>query len=87
MRRNDKLICSKVKDIAYCPYNSAVMRNSAAEGNRLADWKRADDGCLVIADHRIAQTKQNVRRRYALLLSVYNIGLGEYRTSSGKAWY
>ena len=82
--RDDQFLFGQVEHIPDSPYHTGVAGHAAAEYHRFADRKPTHDGSFVVADHRIAQSQQNVRCGNAFLLAVNDIRFGKHGAASGK---
>ena len=82
--RDDQFLFGQAEHIPDSPDHAGVASHTAAEHHRFADRQLPYNGCFVVADHRIAQSQQNVRRGNAFLLSVNDIRLSEHRAAPRK---
>ena len=82
--RNDQILFRETKCVTYCLGHAGITGDTATEDNRFAHREILNDDGLVIADHGITETIQNIWNRNALLLAVDDICLGKDRASPGK---
>ena len=82
--RDDQFLFGQAEHIPDSPYHTGVAGHAAAEYHRFADRQPPYNGRLVIADHCIAQSQQNVRCGNAFLLAVNDIRFGKHGAASGK---
>ena len=82
--RDDQFLFGQVEHIPDSPYHAGVAGHAAAEYHWFADRQPPHNGRLVVADHCIAQSQQNVRCGNAFLLAVNDIRFGKHCAASGK---
>lgn len=85
--RHNKFVLLQTENITNRTDNTAVEHHTAAERHRLLNRQILDDGRLVVANHRVAKAEQYVLLGHTLLLTMNNVGLGEYRTSARQVGY
>ena len=82
--RDDQFLFGQAEHIPDGPDHAGVAGHAAAEHHRFADRQPPHDGRLVVTDHRIAQSQQDIRRGNAFLLAVNDIRFGKHCAASGK---
>ena len=82
--RDDQFRFGQAEHIPDSPYHAGVAGHAAAEYHWFADRQPPHNGRLVVTDHRIAQSQQDIRRGNAFLLAVNDIRFGKHCAASGK---
>ena len=84
--RDDQFLFGQVEHIPDSPYHAGVAGHAAAEYHWFADRQPPHNGRLVVMDHCIAQSQQDIRRGNTFLLAVNDIRFGKHCAASGKPW-
>ena len=82
--RDDQFLFGQVEHIPDSPYHAGVAGHAAAEYHWFADRQPPHNGRLVVMDHCIAQSQQDIRRGNTFLLAVNDIRFGKHCAASGK---
>ena len=82
--RDDQFRFGQAEHIPDSPYHAGVAGHTAAEHHRFANRQPPHNGRLVVTDHCIAQSQQDIRRGNTFLLAVNDIRFGKHCAASGK---